>query len=181
MSSRAFGWAWGLSLPPAQKMVLLALADVASPDKDQFACPISYIEKVACMDAAEIDDAIAALVAKDLVSHSHGLYRLGLPPLPPRESRPVAAGCVYIMVSGGKTKVGVSTDLNQRLYNIKATLPDVRLIHSFPMLITEARKYEGRCLAHFAHDALHGEWLSTPPDDVIEYLQRVTGKAGTPA
>lgn len=181
MSSEAFGWAWGISLPADEKMVLLALADVASPDRSRFACSTNYIERVAGLSPEDIDDVIERLTAKDLIEHSHGLYRLALPPVPPRQGRPVAAGCVYVMVSGQKTKVGVSTDLKQRLIGLRATLPDIVLVHSFPMLITESRKWEALCLKHFARASLRGEWLSTPPDEVVEYLQLVTGKAGTPA
>lgn len=180
MSSHAFGWAWRQSLPPAEKMVLLALADVASPDQDRFPCPASYIVKISGMAADEIADAVSRLTEKGLVSYSHGVYRLGMPPTEPAAPPSVVNGCLYVMVSGGKTKVGISKEVNRRLASIKTTLPDIELVHTFPMTMPDARLREAECLGHFAGDFLHGEWISTPAKTVVEHLQLITGQKGVP-
>lgn len=181
MSAFAFGWAWGLSLPPAEKMVLLALADVSSPEQERFPCPTEYIESVAGMTNWEIAVTVASLMDKGLVEHSHGLYRLALPPKAPAKAVVVPLGCVYVMVSGEKTKVGISVQVEKRLLALRGALPDIRLVHSFPMQIDRARKVEAECLLHFSGDALHGEWVSTPADAVIRHLQALTGLKGEAA
>lgn len=181
MSAYAFGWAWGISLPPPEKMVLLALADIHSPEEERFPCPYSYIETVAGMTAAEIEAAVASLASRGLLARSHGLYRLALPPKAPARVDRAPLGCVYVMVSGEKTKVGISAQVSKRLLALRATLPDIRLVHSFPMPVDQARKVESECLQHFSGDALHGEWVSTPAKAVIQHLQAMTGLHGEPA
>lgn len=178
MSAYAFGWAWGLALPPAEKMVLLALADVASPEQERFPCPNSYIEKVAGMSAQEIERTVASLADRGLLVFSHGLYRLALPPKAHPRAVRAPLGCVYVMVSGEKTKVGISVQVEKRLLALRGALPDIQLIHSFPMPMDRARKVEAECLRHFSSEALHGEWVSTPAHVVVQHLQARTGLQG---
>ena len=81
------------------------------------------------------------------------------------------AGIVYLIKSGPNYKIGRTTNLKQRIGNIKLQLPDpVETIHTIKT--NDEVKLESYWHERFAGKRKNGEWFSLSDEDVAEFKSK---------
>lgn len=67
-------------------------------------------------------------------------------------------------------KVGISTNVPNRLAAIRRSIPcgNVRLVAKFD--ISNAKEIEQSVLRYFRHAVVKGEWLDAPKDTILNFI-----------
>lgn len=98
--------------------------------------------------------------------------------LPEFPAKAAGSGCVYLLESGGRYKIGISRDVMKRLAQLRAGQSPfpITLVHS-----VEGYGYvefEGRLHKQFAHARVRGEWFALTESDLADVLKAMDEWSG---
>lgn len=190
----AFTWAGKQNLPCAQKFVLMTMADMCGME---FTCHPSYayLARQCGLSRQHVIRVISELEKAGFIavrqrtsedgSFRSSEYHILVPEeIRNREvvlDRPIT-GCIYIAVSEGFTKVGVTRELETRIRTLNnASHADVQLFKYFDMPMVEARKIEESVKFALDGKRAKGEWFMEPPDSVAAMIESlILGGVVTP-
>jgi len=193
MTLQAVCWAFDQELPCAHKFVLVALADMTDSDdccwpSQTFLaerCGLSrqYVNKV--LGDLERDRYIAiASRSRPNGSDASCRYQLMLPPEmaaveAPRQQEP---GFVYVIVGDKSVKIGITRDLDRRIYAIRSATGDktLALVESWAMGMVEARRIEKAAHDYFESKRLHGEWFDIKATEAVAKIKLLVSTERTP-
>lgn len=181
MTIRGFSWAWNLrGVTPTAKLVALRVGDNADAD-GLSTVSINRLEEFSGLDSDEIVNSLQNLLEQEKISDVRfsddtvcvriiwGDEATTLTPvLPPKSMR-----TVYVVTSGGKTKVGITSDLKGRLSTFKNSIPyPVELAWKVELVEVFARKVERAAHALLIEHRLKGEWFSITSAQAIVAIER---------
>lgn len=192
MSSEEFGWAYDLSLPPVEKLVLLILAN----NSFEFVArtPFSNLEQRAGISLEKCRKVLSRLEKRGVVfsitemSTDHGGLTVELylkdaplpPPAPKISKRKVADdGVVYVIRDGaGRCKIGISTNVEKRLISLKTSNAEELVISaSFAVKSKNMRAIERAAHQHFREMRIRGEWFAVTDNEAIAFLKTLIVEA----
>lgn len=79
---------------------------------------------------------------------------------------------VYVIECGGRIKIGISVNPNERAQQIEIVSPFKIESVWFTMLTRYARRIEALAHAHFDAERVHGEWFTTKAHFAVDFIAR---------
>lgn len=189
MSLHAMTWAFEQNLPCAQKFVLVALGDAASPSGECFPSQKTIAERCG-LSRVRVNQILGELEELGFIhissrtrkngADSSNLYILACPEeiLPGREERPAdVRGCVYVMAHGTRCKIGFTRQIERRHKALCAAAGQaLEVVGTVECGMSMARKLERAAHEHFQDSREQGEWFDLQGDVAIAWLRTTYAK-----
>lgn len=186
MSAQAMMWAWHLTgCSPAAKLLAVWISDGCGSEDG-----VSRFEIVRACSFVGIDERAFWAALRELTASGfragpdEGGFvtcRIPLPPRPksspPRRAHQRAE--IYVITAGGKTKIGISSDIEARLAWIQSGNPNpISVALRLPGVLHKVHAVERESHRRLNEHRVAGEWFDVDAERAVALVRAVAAELG---
>lgn len=191
MTMQTLSWAWDLrGVTPTAKLLALYIANNAGGEFHAAIVNVGHAREFVGVEMPALRQAFEELLGRGLsvveaLDDEDSLdCRIPLPrerrqPHAPDQSRASRPGELYVVTAGGRTKIGISTDIHGRIGWLQSGNPDrIQVVLRLGGSIGDARAVEREAHRRLTDRRIAGEWFDVTGPEAVQVVFAVVTALG---